>query len=91
MNIASTQYNFNKKALEIYVSGCSIKCQGCHNPELQNFGHGDNLAVASDSILKKITEFDCFIENIFILGGEPLVQRDIYSLLEILRPTGKKI
>jgi anaerobic ribonucleoside-triphosphate reductase activating protein len=85
MKIASTQYNLDKEALEIYVSGCTFNCHDCHNPELQDFNVGTNLQNAWESIEKKIINNPDLIKRVWVLGGEPLQQDDILYMLQFLR------
>lgn len=75
MNIASTQFTLKHKAFEIYVSGCDGICgKECHNYELRDYGLGENYKTVLPTVISKIKEFDSLIENIWILGGEPLLQ-----------------
>jgi anaerobic ribonucleoside-triphosphate reductase activating protein len=85
MNIASTQYTLEIKSLEIYVAGCNASphCPNCHNPESWNFNLGENYDF--EYLLKlenKVKNFDNMIDNIMIMGGEPLDQnkKEIYEL-----------
>lgn len=93
MNIAATQYFAEHRALEIYLSGCDASCRGCHNPELWDFCVGDNWRNKIDDILDKVRLFDTLIDNIWVLGGEPLLQdhNELCAMLEILENTGKRI
>ena len=88
MYIAGTDYNLNYKALEIYLSGCDGACDGCHNPELWDYNIGNPWY-----------EFDFhkilnpMIHNIWILGGEPLLQdkKDLqYFLYNLTKYTNNK-
>lgn len=95
MKIASTQYTLKTKSFEIYLSGCSgnPKCPGCYSPELWDFNVGQD--VSSEFIAKsteKILRFDSIIDNIFILGGDPLDQpkEDLLSLIKEFIPLNKK-
>jgi len=74
MRIAGTHYNLNHKALEIYVSGCHPPhCEGCHNEGLWDFERGNHVfSTESKSLNIKLN--DLMVENIWILGGEPLDQ-----------------
>ena len=77
MNILGTQYTVQNKAFEIYLSGCNANphCKNCHNPESWNFNCGEPYDdIYFNKILTKINEFSSLIENIWILGGEPLDQ-----------------
>ncbi len=95
MRIASTQYTANTKSFEIYLSGCYGSCFNCHNPELKDFNIGEELDEDYiEEILDKINTFNNLIDNIWILGGEPLDQNQIelLSLLYTLNScTDKKI
>jgi anaerobic ribonucleoside-triphosphate reductase activating protein len=75
MRIASTQYNLNKRAFEIYFSGCNFHCKGCHNEELWDFYVGEEITDKKlIEIINKIIEHQSMINEIWILGGEPLHQ-----------------
>jgi len=93
MNIVSTQFNLNNKTLEIYLSGCYGDCYGCHNPELKDFDMGNYYQNELPDIIKKIKEFDSLIDNIWILGGEPLDNNilELLDLLNIIYKTNKII
>lgn len=93
MNIVSTQFFLKHKALEIYVSGCDGKCKGCHNQELRDYSLGKDYKLWLDDIKLKVKEFDSLIENIWILGGEPMLQKKshLIDLLLSLKETNKKI
>ena len=90
MNIVSTQYNLQNKALEIYLAGCYGDCYNCHNPELKNFNHGNYFKHEITNIKNKIYDFSNLIDNIWILGGEPLDQdlEKLECLLSILKELG---
>lgn len=96
MKIASTQYTLKTKSFEIYLSGCAgnPKCSGCYSPELWDFNFGDEIS--SNFFLKaieKIKRFDSLIDNIFIIGGDPLDQpkEELISLVKEFIPMNKKI
>lgn len=93
MNIVATQYNLEQRALEIYVAGCNNHCPGCHNPRLQNFNIGTPYEYWLEKINNKIEEFDDMIDNIWLLGGEPLDQDKFYleAFILFLNQFNKKI
>jgi organic radical activating enzyme len=77
LKIASTQYSVSYNSFEIYLSGCrgSPKCEECYSKELWDFSIGEEYTKEYfDKIKKKINRFNKIIDNIFILGGEPLDQ-----------------
>ena len=81
MNISGLQYNLNRKTLEIYLSGCDGKCDGCHNKELWDYKLGKNY----NYYLKKIAEDvnSGMIDEFWILGGDPMDQ----EFMELYRGT----
>ena len=93
INILSTQYTLNNRALEIYVAGCSgnPKCKNCFNPESWRFDIGDiyDAEYYNIRIKNKAEEFDNMINNIMIFGGEPLDQD--YNELEFFLLDLKKL
>jgi anaerobic ribonucleoside-triphosphate reductase activating protein len=56
----------------IFFQGCSIRCKGCHNPELQPFAGGGLYDPME--LVGKIVEFRDWYDNVVLLGGEPLDQ-----------------
>ena len=73
MNISGIDYNLNYKALEIYISGCTLHCKGCHNYEIWDFNSGKPYFGYWDKIILSKMR-DPMIENIWVMGGEPLDQ-----------------
>lgn len=72
MRIAGTQFNVNTGTLEVYVSGCTRACAGCHNPELQDFKVGTIYLEYMPRLSYQLSK--PFVDNIAIMGGEPLEQ-----------------
>ena len=61
----------------IFLSGCAMRCQFCHNPDTWKMGGGDE--VTADEILKRALRFKPYWGKdggITISGGEPLLQID---------------
>ena len=76
------------KRLLLFTQGCSIRCKGCVNSHLWDFGKGTNAT--TEDIVQLCRADD--IEGITFHGGEPLDQSD--GLLEIaksLKSIGKTV
>jgi len=58
----------------IWFQGCSIRCEGCINPDLIPFVKREEISVKD--LVKKVENL-----GVTLLGGEPLDQEDIYDLL----------
>lgn len=72
LTIIGTEYNAAHDAMEIYVSGCTRACPGCHNPEAQEFGKGKSSRLwLSENRYKFLTGT---FRRVWILGGDLLCQ-----------------
>lgn len=82
MNIAGTEFNLNRGALEVYVAGCTLGCIDCHNSILKDFRYGRPWRDVIQSIIK--TASNPIVKEIWILGGEPQDQdrEEFISFLE---------
>lgn len=78
----------------LFVSGCTNRCEGCFNKELQDFNYGSKWDEKIEA------EFLSYVRNenvkgVNILGGEPLDQikdNDLLNLLiRIKKETNKEI
>ena len=83
IRIIGSEVNLRHSALEIYVSGCTRDCPGCHNPEAQAFGGGarwDKWLAANRYKLGTGT-----FRNVWLLGGDLLCQTEPAEIEEYLR------
>lgn len=71
-------------SVSLWVSGCPLKCKGCHNPESWDPNYGYD--VPNDLVDKLIKAlFDNNIErNLSILGGEPLCEDNRHFIKDII-------
>lgn len=60
----------------LYLSGCDIRCEGCHNKDLWDINSGHAMKI--DEVLKKVTGS---FTNITFIGGEPMLQAEALSVL----------
>lgn len=67
----------------IWFQGCSIRCEGCINPDLIPFVKREEISVKD--LVKKVEN-----PGVTLLGGEPLDQEDIYDLLIELKKNNIK-
>ena len=78
----------------LFVSGCTNKCEGCFNSELQDFNYGENWTKdIEDNFIKQVMNPN--IVGVNILGGEPMDQirdEDLSNLLKRIKlETNKSI
>lgn len=73
----------------IFMQGCPMRCQYCHNPDTWQFGVGQVRTV--DSLLEEYDSYKEFLKNggITCTGGEPLMQMDfVIELFEKAKVKG---
>ena len=67
----------------VFLSGCSLRCKYCHNPEMFKMGEPN---YTPEELLEKILRFKPYFKNgggVTFSGGEPLMQTK--ALLEICK------
>ena len=73
----------------IFLSGCAMRCQFCHNPDTWNMTDGKEYT--TDQLLKTALRFKSYWGDkggITVSGGEPLLQMDF--LTELFRKAKEK-
>ena len=62
--------------LTIFLAGCALRCQYCHNPDTWNIRHGQDTPL--DEILALIDRYEKIFRvtggGVTVSGGEPLLQ-----------------
>ena len=78
-------------SVSYWTQGCPHRCPGCHNPETWNFDGGNEKdeALIIEEIIKAISAND-IQRNFSVLGGEPLCEENIASVLYIIQSVKKK-
>lgn len=69
----------------IRLAACNLRCSWCDTS--YSFGRGTPYTV--DSILEKVKEFDC--PYVCVTGGEPLLQQNVYPLMNQLCDEGYQL
>lgn len=66
----------------LFVSGCTHRCKGCHNPETWNFNFGNEF---NDEVKTKLFEIISkpYIKGLTLSGGDPLDSYD--DVLELVK------
>ena len=68
----------------IFTTGCIHNCEGCHNPEYQNYKYG--VEWEPEEIIEEIKLVKNWIKGITLTGGDPLFQLDnTKELLKLIR------
>lgn len=67
--------------VSLWVSGCTIKCPGCHNECAWDFSYGKEFTKETEDYILGLLKPN-YIAGLSVLGGEPLDQDD--SLVKFL-------
>lgn len=69
----------------IRLAGCNLRCSWCDTP----YSFGKGYATALDEIIQSVDALGC--RYVCITGGEPLLQRHVYPLMELLCDAGYRL
>ena len=69
--------------VSLFVSGCRLNCSGCFNKVAQDFKAGQEFTKETVDEILSLCENE-FISGLSILGGEPLDEKNIKSVVELL-------
>jgi anaerobic ribonucleoside-triphosphate reductase activating protein len=70
--------------VSLFVSGCTHRCKGCHNPDGWSFDNGTKYTSEIESeILDAVAK--PYIKGLSLLGGEPFDQPDLEELVSLVR------
>jgi pyruvate-formate lyase-activating enzyme len=84
MNIAKITIGFieipHKVCLNVFVQGCKYLCDGCQNPNFQEFNSKDSINVDEKQFQRYLFKSDGLIQGICWLGGDAIFQpKDLIS------------
>ena len=92
INVHSFFYEENEhlygpeRRLVLFLQGCSIRCKGCANSALWEFGQGRDIP--AEQVLKLCEDVD----GVTLLGGEPLDQTEaLLPIVSGLKKSGKTV
>ena len=74
----------------LYTCGCTHKCPGCHNKELQDFNYGIPWTKEQEDKIISLCKSP-YIRGLSILGGEPFEPNTQRELLPFLTKWKKEI
>lgn len=73
----------------LFVSGCSLHCDGCHNPEAQNFDAGQPLTKEVREKMYNLIKRP-LIKGLTITGGHPLEEQNLSALETLIKEYKQK-
>ena len=66
----------------MFVSGCTMNCPHCHNPDAQNFRFGHEYTSETEEYIFECLDHD-YIKGLTLTGGHPL-ERKNYPVIKDL-------
>ena len=69
----------------VRLTACDLRCSWCDTPYA--FTEGRKMSV--DDVLERVREYGCDVVE--ITGGEPLLQKEVYPLMERLLDDGRTV
>ena len=75
----------NGICVSLFVCGCPLHCEGCHNPEMQNPNYGTPI---DDNVMETVYQAisaNGFERSFCLLGGEPLAPYNLAESVKLLR------
>ncbi|HEX7018808.1 MAG TPA: radical SAM protein [Gemmatimonadaceae bacterium] len=69
----------------VRLTACNLRCSWCDTPYA--FHEGQKMTV--DEIVDRVREYGCGVVE--VTGGEPLLQQDVYPLMERLLADGREV
>jgi 7-carboxy-7-deazaguanine synthase len=74
-----------QRCVFVRLTACDLRCSWCDTPYAFYEGRKRSL----DDVLAEVDGFDC--DLVEVTGGEPLLQEDVYPLMDALLERGKKV
>ena len=69
----------------VRLTACDLRCSWCDTPYA--FTEGSKMSI--DAVVSHVEQYGC--DLVEITGGEPLLQRDVYPLMEQLLDAGRTV
>lgn len=69
----------------VRLTACDLRCTWCDTPYA--FAEGSKMSV--EQVLEKVSAYGCSLVE--LTGGEPLLQKDVYPLMERLLASGRTV
>jgi 7-carboxy-7-deazaguanine synthase len=74
-----------KPCVFVRLTGCDLRCSWCDTPYA--FNEGQKMSI--DAVLQQIDRYESPLVE--VTGGEPLLQEDVYPLMERLVDSGRTV
>src|SRR2546423_8652423 len=69
----------------VRLTACDLRCSWCDTP----YAFTDGTKMSVDAVVARVSEYGC--DLVEITGGEPLLQSDVYPLMQRLLDEGRTV
>ena len=76
--------NGNGIGVALFTQGCPYHCKNCFNPETWDFNKGIDWTKETENRIIELLKPE-YITRLTVLGGEPLIERNIEPLTALLK------
>lgn len=76
--------NGNGIGVALFTQGCPYHCKNCFNPETWDFDKGTDWTKETENKIIELLKPE-YVTRLTILGGEPLIERNIEPLTALLK------
>lgn len=80
----------NGICVSLYTQGCPHHCEGCHNPETWKYNDGKEFTQETIDLIIESLNKNGVHRDLCILGGEPLINRNINMLKSLFEQVKNK-
>ena len=77
-------------AATVFTPGCNLRCPYCHNPEFVS-GAPTGEEIPPRELFQFLEKRKGVLGGVCITGGEPLIHKDLASLIDPIRRMGLKV
>ena len=74
-----------RRCVFVRLTACDLRCSWCDTP----YAFHEGRKMSLDDILAEVERYDC--DAVELTGGEPLLQKDVYPLMQRLLDRGKTV
>lgn len=79
-----------KTACTVFLTGCNFRCPFCHNASLV-LPEKIEKGIEEEELLRFLKKRRGLLEGVCITGGEPLLWKEIYPLIEKIKNCGYQV